>query len=154
MPRGSRRAWCTRTSNPTHGNLHGAPRLRGPVVTLRDDPTVAEFETLLQEHEAVVVDFYATWCGPCKTYSPRFAQAARDARRRWPEASVAFLKIDIDRARELAGRYNIKSVPTTLVLRRKKGLLGGVKMAPAERLMGNIAQGDLLGLIERVTAGG
>lgn len=120
------------------------------VVTLVDDPAVAEFDALLAQHHAVVVDFYATWCAPCKTYSPRFAQAAREARRRWPGASVAFVKVDIDRSPELKARYGIQSVPTTVVVRRKKGFLGRETMAAAERLSGNIKQPDLLDLIERV----
>lgn len=123
------------------------------MVTLRDDPAVHEFDALLASHEAVVVDFYATWCAPCKSYSPRFAAAAREARRRWPEASVAFVKVDIDRAPELKKRYGVQSVPTTLVLRRKRALLGGERMAPTERLSGNIKQPDLVGLIERLCSG-
>lgn len=120
------------------------------MVTLRDDPAEAEFDALLASHKAVIVDFYATWCGPCKTYSPRFAQAAREARRRWPAASVAFVKVDIDRAPGLKARYGVASVPTTVVLRPKRKLLGGTTMAPAERLSGAIQQHDLVALIERV----
>jgi thioredoxin 2 len=123
------------------------------MVTLAEDPTVSEFEALLANHQAVVVDFYATWCAPCKTYSPRFAQAARDARRRNPAAPVAFCKIDIDRAPELKRRYGVQSVPTTLVLERTKGLLGGERVKPTARLSGNIGQSDLSALIERVLGG-
>lgn len=121
------------------------------MVTLVDDPAVAEFDALLAGHAAVVVDFYATWCQPCRQYSPRFAQAAREARRRWPEAPVAFTKVDIDRAPELARRFGVRSVPTTLVLRRRKGLLGE-RVAAAERLTGPIRPPDLAALVERVMA--
>lgn len=122
------------------------------MVTLHDDPTLAEFEALLASHEAIVVDFYATWCAPCKTYSPRFAQAAREARRKWPQAKLAFVKVDIDRQPELKKRYGVASVPTTLVVRKRKGLLGGTKMAPAERMSGNIPQHDLVALVERLAS--
>ncbi|MCA1812689.1 MAG: thioredoxin family protein [Halobacteriales archaeon] len=112
------------------------------MVTLLDDPALAEFDALLAGQRAVVVDFYATWCQPCKQYSPRFAQAAREARRRWPDAPVAFVKVDIDRSRELARRYGVQSVPTTVVLERRKGLLG-VKVAQAQRWTGSIGQAEL-----------
>lgn len=117
------------------------------MVSLVDDPAVSEFEALLASHRAVVVDFYATWCKPCKSYSPRFAQAAREARRRWPALPVAFVKVDIDRAPELKRRYGVQSVPTTVVLERRRGLLGE-KVAIAQRLSGSIHQHELMGLIE------
>jgi thioredoxin-like negative regulator of GroEL len=121
------------------------------VVTLAEDPAVSEFDALLASHEAVVVDFYATWCVPCRSYSPRFAQAAREARRKWPAAPIAFAKVDIDRSPELRNRYGVQSVPTTLVVRRKRGLLG-TTMKPAERLTGAIRPADLQALIERLAA--
>ncbi|HEV8359331.1 MAG TPA: thioredoxin family protein [Candidatus Thermoplasmatota archaeon] len=121
------------------------------MVTLVDDPAVSEFDALLASHQAVVVDFYATWCAPCKTYSPRFAQAAREARRTWPSLSVAFVKVDIDRAPELKRRYGVQSVPTTLVLERRKGLLGE-KVAATGRLSGAIKHNDLLALIQGLAA--
>jgi thioredoxin-like negative regulator of GroEL len=122
------------------------------VVTLADDPAVAEFDALLQRHEAVVVDFYATWCAPCKSYSPRFAQAAREARRKWPALPVAFVKVDIDRSPELKRRYGVQSVPTTLLLRRTKGFLGRERVAATERMSGAINLNELAALIERLAA--
>lgn len=112
------------------------------MVTILDDPAVAEFDALVARQRAVVVDFYATWCAPCKQYSPRFTQAAREARRRWPDAPVAFVKVDIDRSPELARRYGVQSVPTTVVLERRRGLLGE-KVAQAQRWTGSIKQGEL-----------
>jgi thioredoxin-like negative regulator of GroEL len=122
------------------------------VVTLVDDPAVSEFDALLASHQAMLVDFYATWCAPCKTYSPRFAQAAREARRSWPAMRVAFVKVDIDRMPELKRRYRIQSVPTTLLLERRRALLGGEKFAATARLSGAIHQHDLVELIERLAA--
>jgi thioredoxin-like negative regulator of GroEL len=121
------------------------------MVTLATDPASAEFDALVDSHRAVVVDFYATWCGPCKAYSPRFAQAARDARRRWPDAPVAFATVDIDLHGELKRRYHVHSVPTTLVLERRRGLLGQ-RVAEVARLTGAIRPSDLAALIERLCA--
>ena len=112
------------------------------MVTLVDDPAATEFEALLGSHRTVVVDFYATWCAPCKQYSPRFAQAARDARRKWPDAPVAFVKVDIDRQQALARRFGVQSVPTTVVLERRKGFLGE-KVVEAARWSGSLSAPEL-----------
>lgn len=116
--------------------------LRRSMVTIVDDPAAGEIDALLASNRAVVVEFYATWCGPCKTYGPRFAQAARDARRRAPDAAIAFVKVDIDAHRDLARRWSVQSVPTTIVLRRKKGFLGE-KIAEVARWTGAASNADL-----------
>jgi thioredoxin 1 len=59
----------------------------------------------------VVIDFYATWCGPCKRVAPQFDAFVRQ----FP--TVRFIKVDIDTAPELMEAFQIRSVPTFLVLR-------------------------------------
>lgn len=63
--------------------------------------------------EAVVLDFFATWCGPCKTIAPMFEKLAAE----FP--SVTFLKVDVDQAgMELREKWSIRSVPTFVFLRK------------------------------------
>jgi len=54
----------------------------------------------------VVIDFYATWCGPCKVIAPKIAEMAQQM------ADVVFLKVDVDEAEEVAGKYEISAMPT------------------------------------------
>jgi thioredoxin 1 len=62
---------------------------------------------------AVVLDFFATWCGPCKTIAPMFEKLAAE----FP--SVTFLKVDVDQAgMELREKWSIRSVPTFVFLRK------------------------------------
>jgi thioredoxin 1 len=59
----------------------------------------------------VVLDFFATWCGPCQRVAPAFVELAT----RMPK--VTFLKVDVDDATELAELFNIRAMPTFIVLR-------------------------------------
>ena len=66
-----------------------------------------QFDLFIQEHEVVLVDFFATWCGPCRAMAPSIEALAKEMADR---AGVA--KIDIDGAPDLASRFGIRAVPT------------------------------------------
>lgn len=76
----------------------------------------ANFETIINENEPVLIDFHAEWCGPCKTQSPILKEIATEL-----TGKVKVLKIDVDKNAEIAGRYRIQSVPTIMLF--KKGEL-------------------------------
>jgi thioredoxin 2 len=63
----------------------------------------------------VVVDFWADWCGPCKVMAPAFERVAAEL-----EPEVRFLKIDTEAERELAARYDIRSIPMLIMFRKDK----------------------------------
>lgn len=69
-----------------------------------------EFNEIINDAKPTLVDFFATWCGPCKTQSPIIDSLKSDVGDR---ANV--LKVDIDRNRELAARYRVQSVPTLML---------------------------------------
>lgn len=75
-------------------------------------PDIAEFETMLEDSNIVVVDFWATWCGPCRMVAPIIEQLAQKY-----EDRVKFAKIDIDENSELADKYQIQSIPTVVVFK-------------------------------------
>jgi thioredoxin 1/putative thioredoxin len=91
-----------------------------------------EEEVLLCEL-SVMVDFMATWCGPCKTMAPEFEALAREL-----EGKAKLVKVDIDRSPALAGQLRIQSVPTTMVFaggRLVNGKVGAMRKAQLMQLI-------------------
>jgi thioredoxin 1 len=96
---------------------------------------------VLRSPTPVLVDFYATWCGPCKRMAPILEQVAVEC----PQARV--VKVDVDENRRLAARYGVKSLPSFLVfvngrvVARQKGVVAkdalkamlGLKQTPERR---------------------
>lgn len=71
--------------------------------------TQEEFGTVKKEKRKVLIDCYATWCGPCKMMAPIIDKLAAETE------DVNFYKLDIDQAEDVAEEYEITSIPTLLV---------------------------------------
>lgn len=108
------------------------------------DPSPEDLERLLDENDLVVVDYYATWCQPCKGYSPKFERAGREMRRMFPKRRLAFVKIDIDAQRDLARGARVASVPTTVAYTRGRSLFGKPVRKEMVRFAGDRPWPDLL----------
>jgi thioredoxin 1 len=73
--------------------------------------TDANFAASINDHPFAVVDFWAPWCAPCRAFAPVFAAAAA----KYPE--VRFAKVNTEEQQQLAGHFNIRSIPTLMVFR-------------------------------------
>lgn len=73
--------------------------------------TADTFEQAVADHDILLVDFWAAWCGPCRMFAPVFEAASE----KYPE--IAFGKVDTEAERSLAGAAGISSIPTLMAFR-------------------------------------
>ncbi|HLT08119.1 MAG TPA: thioredoxin [Cyclobacteriaceae bacterium] len=73
------------------------------------------FKELIAGNQPVLVDFYATWCGPCQTMQPILQDAARQMGEK-----VKIIKVDVDKNPAAANSYQVKGVPTLILFRNGK----------------------------------
>jgi thioredoxin len=88
--------------------------------------TERNFDQAVQKYPMLVVDCWAEWCAPCRMVAPVIEELARDY-----QGQVVFGKLDVDHNREVAGRYQIMSIPTLLIF--KRGRLAGTKVGALPR---------------------
>lgn len=73
---------------------------------------LGNFQSLIQSSIPVLIDFYAEWCQPCKVQSPILLEIAREQ-----QGNLRVVKIDVDKNPEIAGRYQVRSVPTLMLFK-------------------------------------
>jgi thioredoxin len=75
--------------------------------------TTGNFKQTIDQGGIVVLDFWAPWCGPCRAFAPVFEAAAGE------NPDITFGKINTDEEQELAGAFEIRSIPTLMIFREK-----------------------------------
>ncbi|ORW25209.1 thioredoxin [Mycolicibacter nonchromogenicus] len=104
------------------------------------DLTAAKFEETIADNDIVLVDFWASWCGPCRSFAPTFA-AVSDK-----HPDVVFAKVDTEAEQQLAAAAQIRSIPTLMAF--KKGTLvfnqaGALPAAALEDLVQQVKDLDI-----------
>jgi thioredoxin len=98
------------------------------------DLTKDNFEQVVTGNDVVIVDFWAPWCAPCRAFAPTFEQASEQ------HADVVFAKVNTEEEQEVAGAFNIRSIPTLMVFREKVILYSEAGSLPAQALEQVITQ--------------
>ena len=93
------------------------------------------FTEIINSETPVLVDFYATWCGPCKTMAPMLEQLKDKI-----GDKAKIIKIDIDKNPQAADKYSVRSVPTLIIFKQGKVLWRQSGVVPVHQLESVISQ--------------
>ena len=92
------------------------------------------FEKTILDADIVLVDFWAEWCGPCKTFGPTFEKVSKQ----YPD--ITFAKVDTEAEQELAGYFQIRSIPTLMAFKEQIGVFSQPGALPEDALTDLISQ--------------
>jgi thioredoxin 1 len=104
--------------------------------------TKDNFEQVVTGNDTVIVDFWAPWCGPCRAFAPTFEAISE----KYP--GIVFAKVNTEDEPELAGQFEIRSIPTLMVFREKVLLFSQPGALPAPALEAVIKKVQELDMVE------
>ena len=104
--------------------------------------TKENFEEVIMNNDMVVIDYWAEWCGPCKSFGPIFEKVSED----FPGA--VFAKVDTESEQEIASYFQIRSIPTLMIFREKVIVFSQPGALPEGALRDIIGQVENLDMAE------
>ena len=100
--------------------------------------TAENFEKTITDNEIVIIDFWAEWCGPCKSYGPVFERASENI------PDITFAKVNTEEQEGLAAQFQIRSIPTTAVIKDQIIVFQQTGVLPQETLVDVLKQAKTL----------
>ncbi len=100
------------------------------------DLSMETLQSTIDDNEIVLIDFWAAWCGPCRSFAPTYEKVSEE----YP--NIVFAKVDTEAHQELAGQFQIRSIPTLVAFKDQIGIFSQPGALPEEGLK------DLIGQIE------
>lgn len=97
-------------------------------------------ESLVEENDIVIIDCWAPWCGPCRSFAPIFEEASNT------HTDIVFAKVNTEEEQEIAQHFSIRSIPTIMVFREQMLVFSQPGMLPAnaiDELLGKVKDLDM-----------
>ncbi|KXL42729.1 hypothetical protein M433DRAFT_71428 [Acidomyces richmondensis BFW] len=114
--------------------------------------SLKDFQSLLSSHTYVAVDFFADWCGPCKVIAPVYANLSK---KHSIPGILAFAKVNVDQAQDIARQYGISAMPTFMFFKEGKQVaVNGQAMIRGADTKSLNAAAEKLGGLAKKRAGG
>jgi len=92
------------------------------------DLTATNFDATIQNNKLVLIDFWASWCGPCRSFAPVFSAAAKK------NPDLVFAKVDTEAQPQLAAQFQIRSIPTLAIFKEQVMIFSQPGALPAAAL--------------------
>lgn len=100
--------------------------------------THEDFQQTVEDNDTVIIDFWASWCGPCQSFAPVYEAASEQ------HEDVVFAKVNTEEQRELAGSFQIRSIPTLMIIRENVVIFSQAGALPASALEDVLARAKAL----------
>jgi len=113
------------------------------------DITSKTFEETIEKNDIVIVDFWAEWCGPCKSFAPIYEEVSNKF------DDIVFGKIDTEAEQELGAHFQIRSIPTLMIFREQVVIFSQPGMLNAQQLeevIGKVKEIDMKKVHEEIAA--
>lgn len=106
------------------------------------DLTKDNFEDTINNNDFVIIDFWAPWCGPCQSFAPIYSEVSE----KYPD--IVFAKVNTEDEQELGAMFQIRSIPTLMIMREQVIIFSQAGMMPAPAFEDVIGKASALDMEE------
>ena len=105
-----------------------------------EEITAQTFEDTITNNDIVIVDFWAPWCGPCRSFAPIYEKVSDN------HSDIVFAKVNTEEEQDLAAHFQIRSIPTLMIFREQVVLFahpGMLREGQLEQVIGQVREVDM-----------